>query len=227
MGGRWPPSWPGLKWFQITISINPPAQPSQATHHPAARQRWSSEEQSIFTLRKYDYRCNKQAGCMLCSIWLVSASLVSCQSCDLNDISASQERAFLCWEDASILKERRERDDWTLEISFSWTMAMHWEVVPCRYNLYNYLQDAHFPCDELRNKSNCSCVPLLFQKMLGKLINAKLCILSPPPLRRRGKILCVSYGPDSSVTQRSTVMRKLRKSTTALRLSHKSKWKQF
>ena len=43
------------------------------------------------------------------------------------------------------------------------------------------------------------------------------------PLRRRGKILCVSYGPDSSVTQRSTVMRKLRKSTTALRLSHKSK----
>ena len=46
---------------------------------------------------------------------------------------------------------------------------------------------------------------------------------APTPLRRRGKILCVSYGPDSSVTQRSTVMRKLRKSTTALRLSHKSK----
>ena len=48
-----------------------------------------------------------------------------------------------------------------------------------------------------------------------------------PPLRRRGKILFVWYGPDSSVTQRSAVMRKLRKSTTALRLTWKWKWKQF
>ena len=51
--------------------------------------------------------------------------------------------------------------------------------------------------------------PLTILCIIWHLMTYYLC---NTPLRRRGKILFVWYGPDSSVTQRSTVMRKISKS---------------